>query len=256
MFEPAESTPASTAVIVSEPVVKRFWPNENPIGKRIKLGASNSANPWLTIVGTVPEIKYRGLPANPTADPDLYFPALDRSPQPMLIRTSLPPASILPAVRAALTQGQPAVAVFATSTMTDLIDTQTSASRFTMWVLSVFALTALLLSAIGIYGVMSYLVTQRTREFGIRLALGASRSEIVGVVLRHGTKLIAIGAAIGIAATLGLSKLFEALLYEVTAIDVSAALAIGVLVTAAVLACVIPAIRATRVNPSVALRNS
>jgi len=103
--------------------------------------------------------------------------------------------------------------------------------------------------------VMSYLVTQRSREFGIRLALGASRGEIVGVVLRHGTKLIALGAVIGIAATVGLSQLFGSLLYEVTALDVSSGLAIFVLIGAALMACVIPAVRATRVDPAVALRN-
>jgi predicted permease len=255
-FIDSEATAASSAVIVSESVVTRFWPNQNPIGKRIKLGALDSKNPWLSIVGVVAETKYRALPANPTADPDFYFPALDRSPQPILVRTSVPPASLLPAVRAAVTRGQSSVAVFATSTMAELVATQTSAARFTMWVLGLFAMTALILSAIGIYGVMSYLVTQRTREFGIRLALGASRKEIVGVVLRHGTKLIALGAIIGIGVTLGLSRLLDALLYDVTPVDVSSALAIVLLVGTAVLACVIPALRATRVDPAVTLRSS
>ena len=254
-FLPSEATPTSTAVIVSENLAKRFWPGQDPIGKRIKLGSPGTSNPWMTIVATVAETKYRGLPANPTADPDLYFPALDRSPQPILVRTSLPPASVLPAVRAALMKDQPNVAVFATSTMSDLIAGQTSASRFTMWVLGLFAVTALVLSVIGIYGVMSYLVTQRSREFGIRLALGASRKEIVSVVLRQGTRLIAIGAVIGIGVSFGLSKLFASLLYEVTAVDVSSGLAIAALVTAATLACIIPAVRATRVDPAVALRN-
>lgn len=255
-FEPAEMTAASTAVIVSEAVVNRFWPGQDPLGKRIKIGGVTSQNPWLTIVGVVPETKYRALPANPTADPDLYFPALDRSPQPIVIRTSVPPASVLPAVRTAIMRGQPAVAVFATSTMEELVATQTSASRFTMWVLGLFAATALILSAIGIYGVMSYLVTQRTREFGIRFALGASRREIVGVVLRQGVVLIATGAVIGIGATIALSRVFSGVLYEVTPIDPSSAIAIALLVGAAVLACVIPALRATRVDPANALRSA
>jgi putative ABC transport system permease protein len=255
-FLQSELTAASTSVIVSDGVVRRFWPNQNPIGKRIKFGAPTSTNPWLTIVGVVPETKYRALPANPTNDPDFYFPALDRSPQPLIIRTSVPPASVLPSVRTALTRGQSGVAVFATSTMAELVDTQTSASRFTMWVLGLFAATALILSAIGIYGVMSYLVTQRTREFGIRIALGASRGEIVGSVLGRGAILIGLGAAIGLALTAGLSRLFGSLLYEVTAIDFATALAVVVLIAAAILACVVPAMRATRVDPAVALRNS
>ena len=254
-FEPAEIAPASPAVIVSENVVKRFWPNQDPIGKRIRLGAPGSTNPWLTIVGVVGETKYRALPANPTADPDLYLPALDRSPQPILVRTSVPPESVLQAVRAAVLKGESSVAVFAASTMDDLVATQTATSRFTMWVLGLFAITALVLSAIGIYGVMSYLVTQRTREFGIRLALGASRSEIIGVVVRHGTRLIAIGAVLGIGVTMALSRVFGALLYQVTPIDVSSALAIALLVGIAILACMVPAWRATRVDPTIALRN-
>ena len=108
---------------------------------------------------------------------------------------------------------------------------------------------------IGIYGVMSYLVTQRTREFGIRLALGATRGEMVGVVLRHGARLIATGAAIGIVGSLGLSRLLEDLLYGVTTVDVASGMAILVLAVVALLACAVPAFRATRVDPVIALRN-
>jgi putative ABC transport system permease protein len=254
-FIDSEVSAKGPAVIVSENVIKRFWPGQDPIGKRIKFGPPASNNPWLTIVGVVPETKYRALPANPTNDPDLYQPALDRSPQPLLIRTSLPPSSILSAVRAAIRYGQPAVAVFAAQTMDELVATQTSASRFTMWVLGLFAVTALILSAIGIYGVMSYLVTQRWREFSIRLALGATRRDILGVVVRHGAQLIAIGAAIGIAAALGLSRVFASALYGVTTFDVSSIVAIVVLVGSALLACVIPAFRATRVDPATTLRS-
>jgi putative ABC transport system permease protein len=255
-FLGTDATPDSPAVIVSDRVTRRFWPSQDPIGKRIKRGAPDSPNPWLTIVGTVGETKYRALPSNPTADPDLYFPALDRSPQPVLIRTSVTPSSVTSAVRAAIRSGQPSVVVFGEMTMVALVESQTSASRFTTWILGLFATTALVLSVIGIYGVMSYLVAQRTREFGIRLALGATRADLVRVVLRHGTTLIAFGAVIGIAATAGLYRLFSSLLYEVTAVDVSSGLAILVLVGAAVLACIVPAIRATRVDPVIALRNS
>jgi predicted permease len=255
-FLESERTAALTWVIVSEGVVRRFWPGQDPIGKRIKLGPPTSTNPWLTIVGVVPETKYRALPVNPTNDPDLYLPAIDLSPQPLIIRTSVPPASVLPSVRTAVTRGYPGVTLFATSTMSELVDTQTSASRFTMWVLGLFAATALLLSAIGIYGVMAYLVTQRTREFGIRIALGATRGEIVGAVLTRGAMLIGVGAAIGLALAVGLSRLFGSMLYEVTTIDLATAVAVLVLIAAAILACVVPAIRATRVDPAVALRTS
>ena len=108
---------------------------------------------------------------------------------------------------------------------------------------------------IGLYGVMSYLVAQRTREFGIRLALGATRAEIVGVVLRHGGKLIAIGAFLGVIGTLGLSRALGSLLYNVTTFDVASFVAVAALLIVAVLACAVPALRATRVDPVVALRS-
>jgi ABC-type antimicrobial peptide transport system permease subunit len=111
------------------------------------------------------------------------------------------------------------------------------------------------LSMIGLYGVMSYLVAQRTREFGIRLALGATRTGIVSVVLRHGAKLIAIGAVLGAIGTIGLSKLMEGLLYGIEPFDASAFVAMGMLIAVALLACAIPALRATRVDPVVALRS-
>jgi putative ABC transport system permease protein len=254
-FTDADATPDGTNVIVSENVTRRFWPNQDAIGKRIKLGAPDSKNPWLTIVGIASEAKLRALPANATADPDLYLPALSRSPQTILVRTAGDPASLTSSVRNAIRQGQPSIAVFGETTMGELVESQTSASRFTTWILGLFATTALVLSVIGIYGVMSYLVTQRTREFGIRLALGATRLNVVSNVLRHGVTLVAIGTVIGIAATAGLYKLFSSMLFEVKAVDVSSALAILALVAAAVLACVVPAIRATRVDPVTALRN-
>jgi predicted permease len=254
-FAEEDLTPDSPAVIVSDNVVRRFWPNEDPIGKRIKLGGPTSTDPWLTIVGTVGETKYRGLPGNPTNDPDLYLPALDSSPQTIVIRTAVEPSSVVASVRAAIRTGQPSVVVFGEATMASLVDEQTSASRFTTWILGLFAMAALVLSMIGIYGVMSYLVTQRTREFGIRLALGATRADVVRSVLRHGAILIAFGTIIGVAVTGGLYRLFKSLLFEVTALDLSSGLAILSMVGVALLACVIPAIRATRVDPVSALRN-
>jgi putative ABC transport system permease protein len=254
-FHPGEATPDSPAVIVSEGVIRRFWANQDPIGKRLKIGAANSQNPWLTIVGVVGEVKYRGLPANPTSDPDLYFPALDRPIPGVLIRTSVEPSSVTAAVRAAIRRAHPSIVVYNVSTMRDLVKAQTAASTFTTWILGLFAVTALVLSVVGIYGVMSFLVAQRTREFGIRLALGATRRELVGVVLKQGSRLIAVGAVMGVVLSLGLSRLLGNLLYGVTAMDVASAAAILVLVVVAVLACAVPAARATRVDPVIALRN-
>ena len=254
-FLPSEERPDSPAVIVSHNVTRRFWPNQDPIGKRIKVGAPGSQNPWMTIVGVVDEVKYRGLPENPTRDPDLYLPYLDRASQGVLARTRVEPSSVASAVRAAIRDGNASIGTFNARTLADLVAQQSSASRFTSWLLSVFAATALVLSVVGLYGVMSYLVAQRTREFGIRLALGASRAEIVRRVMRDGTWRVAIGAAVGLAATTGLARLLAGLVYGVGTFDISSLLAVATLVVVAIVACGIPAVRATRVDPAIALRS-
>ena len=254
-FLPGEEKPDSPAVIVSHNVTRRFWPNQDPIGKRIKFGAPGSQNPWLTIVGVVDEVKYRGLPENPTSDPDLYLPYIDRATQGVVVRTRVEPSSLAPAIRAAIRDGNASILTFNARTLADVVAQQSSASRFTSWLLSVFAATALVLSVVGLYGVMSFLVAQRTREFGIRLALGASRSEIVRRVLRDGAWRVAAGAAIGLAATTGLARLLAGLVYGVGRFDISSLLAAATLVVVAIAACGIPAVRATRVDPAIALRN-
>jgi ABC-type antimicrobial peptide transport system permease subunit len=164
------------------------------------------------------------------------------------------PASLAPAVRAALRNGNASIVTFNPQTLADVVAQQSSASRFTSWLLSVFAATALVLSVVGLYGVMSYLVAQRTREFGIRLALGASRAEIVRRVLRDGMWRVAIGAAIGLAATTGLARVLAGLVYGVGTFDISSLLAVVMLVVVAIAACGVPAVRATRVDPAIALR--
>jgi putative ABC transport system permease protein len=134
------------------------------------------------------------------------------------------------------------------------VDAQTAASRFTTWILGLFAAAALLLSVVGIYGVMSTLVAQQTREFGIRLALGAGRSAILGVVVGQGARLVGLGLVLGLAGAVVLSSTFGSLLFQVSLLDSSAMAAAGLLVVVALAACAMPAWRATRVDPVVALR--
>ena len=254
-FEDAEMNPASPAIVVSEGVVKRFWPGQDPIGKRVKFGSLTSQNPWMAIVGVVREVKYRGLPGNPTADPDLYLPFADRnSLVGVALRTSVAPDSLIPAVRAAVRTADPSIPLYNIATLDELVSRQTAQSRFTMWLMGVFAACALLLAMVGIYGVMSYLVTQRTREIGIRLALGASSRDILRLVVGNGTKLIGAGIVIGVAASFALQRLVATLLFGVTAWDPASAAAVGVLAAVAVVACYLPAARAVRINPLRALR--
>ena len=254
-FVDAEITSASTAIVVSERVVKRFWPEQDAIGRRVKFGPPASAAPWLSIVGVAGEVKYRGLPENPTADPDVYLPFLDRNSQVALaVRTSVPPLSVVAPIRAAIRSADAAIPIYRIAMMEELVSGQTSQSRFTMWLMGVFAAIALSLAAIGIYGVMSYLVTQRTREIGIRLALGADGRDILRLVVGNGARLIGAGIAIGIVAAFALQRLVSTLLFGVTAADAASAIAVAVLTAVALLACYLPALRATRVSPLNALR--
>ena len=255
-FTEEELTPTSTAVVVSERVVKRFWPGQDPIGKRIKFGQlTSSANAWLSIVGVVGEVKYRGLPDNPTSDPDIYLPFIDRNSQfAFAVRASVPPSSLVAPLRATIRSTDPSIPIYQVATLDERMEEQTSQSRFTMWLMGVFATVALSLSVIGIYGVMSYLVTQRTREIGIRLALGASGSDILRLVVGNGARLIAGGVVIGVAASFALHRLVSSLLFGVTAADPASGIAVGVLAGVALVACYLPALRAARVDPLNALR--
>jgi predicted permease len=254
-FNDAEISPTSPAVIVSDGVVKRFWPGQDPIGKRVKFGSLTSNNPWMSIVGVVAEVKYRGLPQNPTADPDIYLPFADRnSLLGIALRTTVPPSSLIATVRAAVRAADPSIPVYNIATMDELVSRQTSQSRFTMWLMGVFAACALMLAVVGIYGVMSYLVSQRTREIGIRLALGANGGDILQLVVGNGARLIAAGIAIGLVASFALQRLVSTLLFGVTAADAASGIAVAILAAVATIACYLPALRATRVSPLRALR--
>ena len=254
-FLDAEATPGSPAAIVSDRLVRRFWPGQDPIGKRFKFGSLESANPWLTIIGVVGEVKYRGLPENPTADPDVYLPFLDRNAQvALVVRAAVPPATLVGPMRTAIRAADPSIAIYGVAAMAELIAAQTSQSRFTMWLMGVFAAAALMLAVVGIYGVMSYLVLQRRREIGIRLALGAEGRDILRLVVGNGARLIGVGILVGLAASFALQRLVSSLLFGVTAADRASGVAVVVLAGVALLACYVPALRATRVDPLNALR--
>jgi putative ABC transport system permease protein len=244
-------------MIVDEKVGKRFWPGQNPIGRRIKPGPPDSKSPWYTIVGVVNDMKYRGIPENPTADPDVFVPFAQGARNfRLVVRTPLDPAAVAPSVRAALRATDPTMVIFDVNTMNALIASQTSRSRFTGWLMAIFAAVALLLATIGIYGVIAYGVSRRTQEIGIRIALGAARNEVLRMVVARGMTMIVAGLVIGAAAALALTRLLSTLLYGVKPADlisfVAAALAMAAV---ALIACLIPASRATRIDPVIALRS-
>ena len=256
-FTERESQGDSNVVIVSENVVRRFWPGDNPIGKRIRAGREGSGAPWLTIVGVVNEMKYRGLPSNPTEDPDLFLPFSERQRNfALLVRTSNGASSMETSVRRALHEADPALVAYATSTLDRLVSRQTAGRRFTGWLMGIFAVSALLLAMIGIYGVSSYTVARRTQEIGIRIALGAERSNVLRLVTGDLLGLVAGGLAVGLVAALALTRLIESLLYGIKPSDPQTFIAAGLsLLGVAVLASLVPALRATRIRPAVTLRD-
>jgi putative ABC transport system permease protein len=255
-FAPEELSTTSTAAIVSERVVKRFWPGQDPIGRRITFGSPASPSDWRTIVGVVGEVKYRGLPDNPTADPDIYLPFGEQNAQVGLaIRARVPPSTLVAPVREAIRGVDPSIPVYSIASMDELIATQTSQSRFTMWLMSVFAAVAVALAVIGIYGVMSYLVTQRTREIGIRVALGAARRDILQLVVGSGARLVCAGVALGAVSSILLQQLIQSLLFGVTATDPAWVAAILLLTIVGLVACYLPAARAAGIAPLTALRH-
>ncbi len=249
-------------VVIDEVMAKHVFPGQDPIGRQISLMAVGPVQ----IAGVVGHVKHWGLDSDDTAKirDQIYFPLLQIPDQFMsqgvaglalMLRTGPEPLSLVSAVRAQVagpTQDQP---IYAVRTMEQTISGSLAGRRFTMLVLIIFAATALLLAAVGIYGVMSYAVTRRTHELGIRAALGASRREIVGIVLRQGMRLAAIGIAGGLVAALALTRLMSGLLYGVRPADPATLAAVALLLGGiALAACYVPARRATAVDPVVALR--
>jgi putative ABC transport system permease protein len=258
-FTADDHAQAPGVVIISEAMARRYWPNEDPIGKRLREDNRGTSTPasWLEIVGVVGEVKYRGLPQNPNADPDVYFP-LPQSPIGNLFlaaRSSVDPNSLVAAVRGVLRELDPDLPVYEVTTMTESVANQTTRSRFSAWLLSVFGALALALAAVGIYSVMAYAVEQRSREIGIRMAMGARAADVLKMVVGQGMRLALLGVALGLGAALALTQLMKRLLFGVAAADPLTYGVIALLLTlVALLACWIPARRAAKVDPIITLR--
>jgi predicted permease len=252
-FLDSELTRSSSTVIVSERVASRFWPGEDPLGKRIRLGL-NPDNPWLSIVGVVREVRYRRGAGEPDRDPDIYLPFAESNAQfGFVLRTTIPPSSVIEPVRDAIRAVNGTIPVYNVATINERIRRQSGFPRFITWVMGVFAGMALWLCALGIYGVMSYVVTQRTREIGIRLALGAEPREVLQTIVVGGARLIAAGIAIGVVVSIGLRRAVSAQILDVPLTDPAAGLALVLFALVGLAACLIPGVRATRLDPVRAL---
>jgi putative ABC transport system permease protein len=255
-------------VIVSKNLADRFWPGQDPIGKRLKWGLNaSSPAPWQTVVGIAGDVVDGPLGSSPvihvyapyseTDDRGLASPTggLWRNMK-IAVNGEVDAASLTPSVRAAIAAVDPALAVANVTTMREVIGEMSAPQRFSAAVLSAFAAGALLLAAIGLYGVLAFGVAQRTREIGVRVALGAARSEVLGLILKQGMVLVAIGLVIGFAGSLAATRVLRSLLYETNVYDpVTFAIVPVLLALVSLAACYVPARRAAVVDPMVTLRS-
>lgn len=253
-FADQDSENAPAVTLISSTMARRYWPDEDPIGKRITL-SNPQTGPWLTIAGIVGDVHQSTLDAEPYPEMYLAFAQNQRRSMSLVVRASVDPLKLVPAVRSkigALDKDQP---LYNVRTLDQILSESVARPRFNMLLIGIFAVIAIVLAAVGIYSVMSYSVTQRTHEIGIRMALGAQTGEVLRLVVRQGMTVALTGVGLGFGAALLLTRLMASLLFNVTATDPLVFVAISVvLVGVALGACLIPARRAMKVDPMVALR--
>jgi len=245
---------APPSVVINQTMARTFYGNESPIGRRIRRGGNDK---WRTIVGIAADVKNAGVD-KPTGT-EVYVPytQVDGGIRGMflLLKTSGDPRSIIGTVRTQILQIDPTLPVAQVRMMDDVIDAATTRPRFLTVLLSLFSFIAVSLAAVGIYGVMAYTVAQRTQEFGIRMAIGAGPTDVLGLVLSQGMKIGLAGVVIGAAGAFGLTRLLRQLLFGIDSFDPLTFILTAILLTIVILAaCYIPARRATKVDPIVALR--
>lgn len=253
----ANDTEKSTPVaIINETMARRFWPGQDVLGKRFKVGAPDrNNNPWLEIVGVVADIKHAGL--DEEARQEMYLPITQSPARGMILvaRTSTDPLDMASVLRNQVLAVDPDQPVGSVASMEQLRSRSLAPRRFSMLLLAVFAAVAIILATVGIYGVISYSVVQRTHEIGIRMALGAQTSDVLKQIIGKGMILVLIGVAVGITAAIGLTHLISKLLYGVSPTDATTYLVISLALAGVALgACFVPARRAARVDPLIALK--
>ena len=254
-FEDRDGDGAPLVSIVDESLAQAFWPNQDPIGKRLHIGGNLSNAPWTTVVGVVRHVRDRTLEARSRVE--VYWPENQRpfGSMALAVQVSGNPMSLVPTIQREVGALDPDLPVYRVCTMTEMMGESLQRRRLALILLAGFAGLALLLAAVGIYGVTSYGVTQRRQEIGLRMALGADRGQVMRMLIGGGMGTIAVGLALGAVLALSLTRLMSGLLFAVRAYDPQALIGAALLLTAAAfLAILIPARRATKVNPMVALR--
>ena len=250
------ATSRNASAVISETMARRFWPNEDPVGKRLAAGRVTSDEDWINVVGVVKDVRQFELTAEPR--PQMYLSYRQAgffAPRDLVVKTDIEPTSMAATVRNAVWEIDKDQPVSDIRTMEAILADSIARQRFSMLLLAIFAGVALILAAVGIYGVMSYSVAQRTHEIGIRMALGAQTGAVLKLAVGYGMKLVIVGIVVGLIAAFALTRLMSTLLFGVTATDPTTFTLISLLlVGVSALASYIPARRATKVDPIIALR--
>jgi putative ABC transport system permease protein len=249
-FDDHDKAGTPNVIIINEAFAGRYFPNQNPLGKHIR-GEWNSAE----IVGVVSDV--RDVNLNIASQPMMFVSCMQIPPQAVsvVVRSAGPPLKLVPAVRDQIWSADKTHPILEIMTVEELISNSVAAPRFRVVLLGTFAGLALLLALVGIYGVVSYSVAQRTHEFGVRMALGASQSDVLRQVVGQGLVMAMSGAALGLAAALAISRVLTSMLYELRPTDPPSFVGAAILLTCvSLVACYVPARRATKVDPMVALR--
>jgi putative ABC transport system permease protein len=257
MLSEADDASAPPVILISETMAKRLWPGRSPLGQRVQLPYSTApTNPWRTVVGVVGDVRQYGLDRPRTMQ--IYLP-MAQYPWPYMTlaaRSRVAPLNVAADIRRQVRSLDPQQAVFDVATLESRLADSIALERFASWLIGGLAALALVLALVGIYGVVAYGVAQRTREYGLRLALGAQGRELLRLTLAGAAPLIGLGIALGIGLALALTRALQNLLFEITPTDVASFIAAPALVAGVALAaCLLPARRAARVSPMTALRS-
>ena len=254
-FTERDHAEAPRVVVINETLAKHAWPGQDPLGRRLRSGGETSQAPWMTVVGVIKDA--RRADVRREVRPELYLSTLQSTPRTLTlyVRTAGDPTAIVPAIRREVQALHPQVPLFAINTLEAELSETLAQPRFRASLLAGFAVLALVLASVGIYGVTAYAVNQRTREVGVRMALGAKRRDVLTLILRQHLVPALVGVAIGVAGAIAVSRFLESLVFGVGTTDVATFVSVAVvLVTVAAAAAYIPARRATRLDPLTALR--
>jgi predicted permease len=259
-FTEEETSASQPVVVISDSLARRYWPNADPIGRRLRPNIADA--PWYTVVGVAADVRHSGLdtPIEPTA----YYPytQIPKSVTPIvsrymtvIVRSSGPVSTLQESIGRAVAEVNKTVPAYQFQTLEDMLLNASALRRFDIWLLGTFAGLALLLAAVGVYGVMAYSVSQRTREIGIRMALGAQRRDVVRMVVLQGFQMALAGVALGGIGALALTRIMASLLYEVSTTDLETFVVVVTMMLGLMLcACFMPSWHATRIDPIMAIR--